>query len=70
MQAFLDSFGIVLITAVACCIAFTVTCFPAGYVAFAAQSSVGIFVAFGIGFLCAGWVLWRLARRIWPIRDD
>jgi len=64
---FFSSLAISGLTIFAAFLAFCVTCFPIGLVSMNANAAVGGILGFVIGFLAAGYVIYLLARRIWPI---
>lgn len=49
-------------------LAFCATCFPVGLLAVGANVSVGLAVAVVVGLVAAGYVIYLLARNVWPIR--
>ena len=64
---FFNSLAVSGLTIFAAFLAFCVTCFPVGLVSMNANAAVGSVLAFVLGFVAAGYVVYLLARKIWPI---
>lgn len=70
---YLASVSIAVVLLVASSAAFFATCVPVGFVVFATSNgraeTPGFLVAFAVGFVVAGFVLYRLGRTLWPRKD-
>lgn len=67
--AFLDSFGVMVITAFFGTGAFCVVAIPGVALAYRFGSTGGIFVGLGLGLLAGGCITGWMACILWPIRD-
>lgn len=67
---FLSSFTVAAVTLVSAVIAFGITCFPLGLITFRSGNGSAVILAFLAGFAASGYVVWVLARKIWPVRGD
>jgi hypothetical protein len=72
---FVRSFGLSVLTLTAAGIAFVATCVPAAVVLGfqlvsndPASGPTGLYIAVGAGLLTAGFSIWFLARKLWPLR--
>jgi hypothetical protein len=68
MTVFAGSLGVVAVIGLASLIAFIATCFPVGLISVQADMGVGVFLAFSVGIIAAGFVGFTLIRKLWPQR--
>jgi hypothetical protein len=67
---FAGSLAVVAAIGIGSFIAFVVTCFPVGFVSVsAAESMVGLVLAFVLGIVAAGFTGFYLVRNLWPRRN-